>query len=199
MISQHAMMVSNGDSGPPIAAGRQCGKCSLCCKLLQVVELQKPSNKWCKHCRPGFGACTIYETRPEICRGYACGWLMSAQVTDEWFPLHCHMILSLGKFDGIQTVTVTVDPRFHWMWKDQPYYSQLKLMARRGLHVVSPDDILIVHVRVDDRVWLLMPDEDVEITHGSYIVKLVGAGRWEIEQFATQEQAAERVNELTPQ
>lgn len=189
-------MASIGN-GPPLAPGRSCGKCSLCCKLLHVVELQKPANKWCKHCRPGYGGCSIYETRPQICRGYACGWLMSDKVSEEWFPLHSHMVLSLGVFNSIQTVTVTVDPRFPWMWQQQPYYAQLKQMSRRGLHVTDAADILLVHVRVDDRVWLLVPNDDIEITRGSYVVKLAGPSQWEVEQFATQERAAERVAELT--
>lgn len=118
-------------------------------------------------------------------------------MSDDWIPLHCHMILSLGVFNDIQTVTVTVDPRFPWMWQQQPYYAQLKQMSRRGLHVKDAADILLVHVRVDDRVWLLVPNEDIEITTCSYIVKLTGPSQWEVEQFATQEQAAERVAELT--
>jgi hypothetical protein len=168
----------------------------MCCKLLHVIELDKPANKWCEHCRPGYGGCKIYDTRPHICRSFACGWLMSPTVGPEWYPLLSHMILSLGVFNGVQTVTVTVDPRFPWVWKEYPYYQQLKQMATRGLHVKSPDDILIVHVRVDNRVWLVLPNEDVEITNGSYIVKLVADSAWGIEQFTSPEQAAERVNEL---
>lgn len=182
--------------GPPVAPGRECGKCSMCCHLLHIIELNKPSNQWCEHCRPGKGGCSIYETRPNICRSFACGWLMSATVGPEWYPPLSHMILSLAPFNGVQTVTVTVDPRFPWIWKEQPYYSQLKQMAYRGLHVKSPDDILFVHVRCHGRVWLLVPNDDIEVTHGSYIVKLVADGEWGIEQFATQEQAAARVVEL---
>jgi Fe-S-cluster containining protein len=182
---------------PAARTDRQCGKCSLCCKLLHVVELDKPANQWCGHCKPGKGGCTIHETRPHICRSYFCGWMLSENVGPEWYPLHCHMILSLGKFNNIQTVTVTVDPRFPWMWKEQPYYAQLKQMSHRGLHVKDAADILLVHVRVDDRVWLLVPNDDIEITACSYIVKLTGPSQWEVEQFATQEQAAVRVAELT--
>jgi hypothetical protein len=188
-------MTANGN-GPPIAPGRSCGRCSLCCRLLHVIELNKPAGRWCEHCRPGKGGCSIYDTRPQICRTYACGWLMSATVSDEWYPLLSHMILSLAPFNGVNTMTVTVDPRYPWMWKEYPYYAQLKQMAERGLHVKSAEDILLVHVRVDSRVWLLVPNDDIEITHGSYIVKLVGAGEWGIEQFATSEQAAVRVAEL---
>lgn len=176
--------------------GRECGKCSLCCKLLHVIELNKPANQWCKHCRPGYGGCTIHDTRPDICRGYFCGWMLSKNVSEEWYPLRSHMILSLGKFNDVQCVTVTVDPNYDWMWKEQPYYAQLKQMSRRGLHVKSPDDILLVHVRCKGRVWLIAPNDDIEITHGSYVIKLVGPGQWGIEQFATQQEAEQRVAEL---
>jgi hypothetical protein len=182
--------------GPPIAPGRECGKCSLCCKLLHVVELDKPSNQWCEHCRPGAGGCSIYQTRPKICRTYACGWLMSATVGPEWYPLLSHMILSLAPFNGVNTVTVTVDPRFPWAWREQPYRAQLEQMAAKGLRVASAEDILLVHVRVGGRVWLVLPNEEVEITHGSYVVKLVAHGQWAVEQYATQDEAAERAAQL---
>src|SRR5262249_4530121 len=47
---------------------RECGKCSLCCKLLPIQELNKPIDTWCPHCRPGHGGCTIYSSRPSECR-----------------------------------------------------------------------------------------------------------------------------------
>lgn len=182
-----------------ITSGRECGKCSLCCKLLHVIELDKPANKWCGHCNPGHGGCTIHDSRPNICRSYFCGWMLSSNVSDDWYPLRCHMILSLGVFNGVQTMTVTVDGRYPWMWKEQPYYAHLKQMAQRGLYVKSAEDILLVHVRVDNRVWLVMPNDDIEITNGSYIVKLAGPNQWEVEQFKTSDEAAARVAILAPQ
>ena len=191
------IMAANAErEGPPIAPGRSCGKCSMCCKLLHIIELEKPANQWCKHCKPGYGGCSIYETRPSICRSFACGWLMSDKVGPEWYPMLSHMILSLAPFNGVQTVTCTVDPRYPWMWREQPYYAQLKQLAQQGLHVQSAEDILFVHVRCGHQVWLIVPNDDIEITNGSYIVKLVAKGEWGVEQFATQEQAAERVHEL---
>jgi hypothetical protein len=184
-----------GMEGVPVAPGRSCGKCSMCCKLLHINELNKPANKWCSHCKPGQG-CSIYETRPTICRTFGCGWLMSETVGPEWYPLQSHMILSIAPFNGVLTCTVTVDPRYPWVWQEQPYYAQLKQMARTGLRVKKADDILLVHVRCDGRVWLLTDDGDIDVTKGSYILKLVSDGRWGIELFATQEQAATRVNEL---
>lgn len=196
MMDAPSMTASGNGVGPPIAPGRECGKCSMCCKLLHITELNKPANKWCGHCKPGYGGCSIYDTRPQICRSFACGWLMSETVGPEWYPLLSHMILSLAPFNNVMTVTCTVDPRYPWMWREEPYYSQLHQLAGRNLDVKKAEDILFVHVRCNGRIWLLTADEDIDVTRGSYIVKLVAGKGWGIELFETQEQAAKRVNEL---
>lgn len=183
---------------PAARTDRQCGKCSLCCKLLHVIELNKPAGQWCEHCKPGHGGCSIHETRPHICRSYFCGWMLTKNVGEEWYPLTCHMVLSLGVFNGINTVTVTVDPNYPSMWKERPYYAQLKQMAYRGLRVTEPKNISLVHVRVSNRVWLIMPDKDIDITSGSYVLKGTARNRWDIEQFKTSDEAAERVATLAP-
>lgn len=52
---------------------RSCGACSACCFVLGVQPLNKPAFQRCAHaCEKG---CGIYETRPEPCRLYRCGWL----------------------------------------------------------------------------------------------------------------------------
>ena len=55
---------------------RECGSCTMCCKLLNIVdpELTKPAYKWCQHCDIGKG-CKIYSTRPEACKAFECLWL----------------------------------------------------------------------------------------------------------------------------
>jgi hypothetical protein len=180
-----------------IPSGRHCGACSLCCKLLKVIELDKPANQWCGHCRPGRGGCSIYETRPQICRSYYCGWMLSENVSDDWYPLTSRMVLSYAPIGGIQTVTVTVDPRYPEVWTKAPYYPQLKRMAERGLHVVQASEILLVQVRVSNRVWLILPNTDAEITKGSYVLKLNAPGEWDVELFDSSEAAAKRSAELT--
>ena len=57
---------------------RACGECSLCCKVMKIEELEKPVGRWCPHCRPGQGGCSIYSGRPPSCRSFACAWLQGA-------------------------------------------------------------------------------------------------------------------------
>ena len=59
------------------ATGRQCGECSMCCKLLDIDEpdIKKLQNVWCQHCIPGKG-CGIYDNRPATCANFACQWLI---------------------------------------------------------------------------------------------------------------------------
>ena len=53
--------------------GKACGECSFCCKVLEIVEFEKPAGRWCEHCQKS-GGCGVYETRPAVCRAYECLW-----------------------------------------------------------------------------------------------------------------------------
>jgi hypothetical protein len=98
---------------------RSCGECSLCCKLPPIVtpELQKPANTWYPHCRPGKGGCSIYETRPTLCRNYRCLWLKDATLGEEWKPSHCRMYLHFTSAG----LVVVVDASYPEQWRKSPY------------------------------------------------------------------------------
>ena len=70
-----------------LVQGRECGSCGVCCKVpvINDEELQKPSGAVCMHFAKGVG-CTIYETRPQTCRDYHCGWRMMSNLDDDWRP-----------------------------------------------------------------------------------------------------------------
>jgi hypothetical protein len=93
-------------------------------------------------------------------------------------------------------VTITVDGKYPRVWLEQGYHNQLRALALRGLRVESQENVHLVQVRVNNRVWLVLPDRDVEISTGSYIVKLVNQGEWDVEQFATGSAAEARVEVL---
>lgn len=61
---------------------RQCHQCAACCRILEITDpdLNKAYGEPCPHLerkehRRRYGACTIYERRPETCRRFRCLWL----------------------------------------------------------------------------------------------------------------------------
>lgn len=86
---------------------RSCGECTLCCKLMGVPELKKPSAKWCADCDQGKG-CTVYETRPPSCRNFQCFWLSDEGFPDDFRP---DRIGALAAFnDSPDSAVLHVDP-----------------------------------------------------------------------------------------
>jgi hypothetical protein len=59
-----------------LAPARECGPCSICCRLPDIPELNKPIDTMCGHADPSrkAGACTIYGKRPQVCREFECAW-----------------------------------------------------------------------------------------------------------------------------
>lgn len=53
---------------------RRCGDCTLCCRLLPVLELSKRHNERCQH--QFSGGCRIYDGRPPSCRAWSCAWMV---------------------------------------------------------------------------------------------------------------------------
>lgn len=52
---------------------RPCGECEQCCITPDIPELGKPAGERCKHLALT-GGCSIYESRPTVCRGFSCLW-----------------------------------------------------------------------------------------------------------------------------
>jgi hypothetical protein len=60
---------------------RQCGGCTLCCKLTPVKSMNKDAGERCKHQRTGKG-CAIYARRPMDCATWFCRWLINDDTAD---------------------------------------------------------------------------------------------------------------------
>lgn len=84
----------------PLIADRSCGECTACCKYLTIDDaaLRKPANVLCRHCVDGDG-CTIYETRPGLCRTWFCGWRFLPWVPETWRPDRSGVLVRVN-FDG---------------------------------------------------------------------------------------------------
>lgn len=138
-----------------VAGARVCGTCSLCCKLLGIGELNKRPGAWCASCSPPRG-CTIYDARPAECRDFACVWLDSPGLSDEWRPSRSKIVLYA--IDGGARLIAHVDPGSPNAWREQPFFDQLKRWARQGIRS-GPS----VVVRIDHRLIAILPDRDVDL------------------------------------
>lgn len=90
-------------------SARSCGECTLCCKLMGVPELKKPSARLCGSCDVGKG-CTVYEERPPSCRNFQCFWLMDENFPDEFRPDRIHALAAFN--DTPESCVLHVDPAF---------------------------------------------------------------------------------------
>src|SRR5258707_684763 len=77
-----------------LVPGRECAECTVCCTVptIDKPELQKPAGTTCRHCNKG---CGIYETRPEVCRTFFCGWRQLEIFGDAWRPDKCGVYAEL--------------------------------------------------------------------------------------------------------
>jgi hypothetical protein len=135
---------------------RSCDECSMCCKLLDIAEFNKPAHRWCPHVAKG-GGCSIYDTRYDTCRGYACGWQLDETLGPEWRPNKSKFILHTG--EGELGLWLVVDPSQPLAWKREPYYRQIKTwssLARDGSGYVA--------ISVGTRSYVVFPEEDLEVT-----------------------------------
>jgi hypothetical protein len=140
---------------PRIVAGRECGTCSLCCKVLRIEETQSSAGEWCKHCDPGHG-CKIHPTRPATCRDFFCMWMTLAEIGDHWKPSKSKMVLRT-ELDGAR-IAAHVDKSSPGAWLRAPYYQDLKrwaALAARGENQVS--------VWIGMHAIVILPDRDIDL------------------------------------
>ncbi|MDM9625807.1 hypothetical protein QTL95_07865 [Rhizobium sp. S152] len=119
-----------------------CGTCTLCCRLPEIQEFDKPANAWCENCAEGQG-CAIYDERPQLCRDFLCQWMIDDTLGPEWEPSISNMMVYR---QGPQ-ITVLVDPDYPATWRREPYLTELRRWAaesaRDGGYVIvfSGDDV----------------------------------------------------------
>ena len=159
--------MSTVESTPAIVPNRSCDSCALCCKLVGIMELNKPQAQWCPHC-VNHSRCGIYETRPDECRTFHCEWLVKSDVGDVWRPTQSKMVLVMVDDGGRLKLVVHVDPGSPLAWRNEPYYSQLKLWSRNLL-----DRGGTLNVYIKNKVYVVFPDKDVDLgtfAHGDSVV-----------------------------
>jgi hypothetical protein len=158
-----------------IPAGRDCGSCTLCCKLFPVPELDKPAGRWCRHIAQGRG-CGIHATRPQVCRDFFCQWIYNPALGPEWKPERARFVLSI--YPGSNTLLVSADPGAPAAWRGPLYLPSLRRWAEAAL--AQGDQVLVF---TGNRAVAVLPDREAELGEigpGDRIVSLKAPGGYDV-------------------
>ncbi len=90
-----------------LVPGRSCGDCTLCCTVMAIdkPEIQKEAGVTCRHCISG---CTIYDSRPALCRDYHCGWRQLGVLDDSWRPDRSGVFVELEPHEGKTAISLVL-------------------------------------------------------------------------------------------
>lgn len=147
---------------------RNCGDCSLCCRLLPVRGIEKPANTRCQHQRHGKG-CAVYgrvttplgaPRMPLECKLWSCRWLVDEGTGDFRRPDRSHYVLDvMPDFiiaqDGpdaekvrIEALQVWVDPSHRDAHRDPALRAYLAKAGEAGIVAIirygSKEDFTLV-------------------------------------------------------
>jgi hypothetical protein len=135
------------------ASGRECGDCTLCCKVMAIEALAKPASSWCQHCKPGRG-CLIHPDRPAECQTFNCLWLVNDRLDQQWKPNKSRLVLTTSE-DGIE---VRCDPGFPDAWRKEPYRREIQQWAVSG----ETHDVTVV-VIIGQKMILIAADREFDL------------------------------------
>jgi hypothetical protein len=143
------------DTTTDLVPGRSCQGCTLCCKLMEIDALAKPRGTWCAHCDRTRG-CTIYESRPEPCRTFYCGYRKIPQLDERWKPAKAKFLINFESRNN--RIVVHCDPQRPGAWRAEPYYSTIKQWAKNA---VRENGMVIVWT--GSHAVAVLPDKDGDL------------------------------------
>lgn len=126
---------------------RKCGDCTLCCKLLPVVELGKKGGQRCRYQRHNKG-CSVYRQKamPLCCELWTCRWLVEDRTGDIRRPDRAHYVIDIlpdfvtvvdnisGRETHIPVLQVWCDPSYPDAWRDPQLMAYIeRLGAEEGM------------------------------------------------------------------
>lgn len=140
-----------------LVAGRLCSGCTMCCKLLAIDVLEKPRGAWCSHCDQKSG-CKIYESRPDACRGFYCGYLRLPQIDDRWKPSKSKFLINYE--DRAGRIVIHADPARPDAWRADPYIKTIRQWAAASRRQGG-----MVLVWAGSQATIVLPDREVALGH----------------------------------
>jgi len=83
-------------------ARRSCGECKVCCEGWLSADIYGHPMGGGKPCHfLGATGCSIYGSRPEVCRSFECGWLMAgSRFPEAWRPDQVGFLIQPGIWDN---------------------------------------------------------------------------------------------------
>lgn len=148
---------------------RSCGDCTLCCRLLPVVGVDKPANTRCRH--QTHKGCAVYGKvaapigRPRMpleCKLWSCRWLVAEGTRDMRRPDRSHYVVDVmpdfviaqdgpeGEKIRIEALQVWVDPHHRDAHRDPALRAYLAKAGEDGL-------VTIVRFGANDGFTLVPP------------------------------------------
>jgi hypothetical protein len=124
---------------------RQCGGCTLCCKLLPVKELAKAAGERCRYQRTGKG-CAVYHTpkMPFSCHFWNCRWLVNDDTADLSRPDRTHYVIDImpdyvtvtdnvtGEKTNVEVIQIWCDPQHPHAHRDPALRRYIERRAAEG-------------------------------------------------------------------
>ena len=119
----------------------------MCCKLPGLAELAKPVGQWCQFiARPIGTGCGCYDSRPQTCRTFACGWLQG-EGTDALRPDRSRVVLTTPS-NGVPVLLV--DAQYPDAWHQGAGGRWVAARLRAGEAVITVTGSQPPHLHTPD-------------------------------------------------
>ena len=140
---------------PVLAPVRDCDGCTLCCKVPNIPELEKPAGTLCRHCIVERG-CGIHAERPTVCREYFCGYIVNKNLGPEWKPSACNFLITYEA--GGSRISIYADTERPDGWRREPFLATFRAWAEVGVRHGGQ-----VVVFIGRQVQVILPDRIVDL------------------------------------
>jgi hypothetical protein len=167
---------------------RQCGECTLCCKLLPVVSLDKKANEKCQFQKFHKG-CGVYNTSkmPLECHVWNCRWLVNDDTADLSRPDRSHYVVDLfPDWIGIRDNDTGEEQRFEvvQIWCDPNHPEAHRDPKLREFLMRRAKERIIGMIRYNswDMILIIAPELNKE---NKWIEIMNKANHWRPEQLLT--------------
>lgn len=164
---------------------RQCGDCSLCCRLLPVSEIGKKAGERCGYQRFGKG-CTVHgPQQPRQCRAWSCAWLMLHQIVlprpdragyvidvNVDFVVFGEDVFAGKKVDALQ---IWADPKRPEAWRGAMDFIKEAIGQREAVAVIrfgANGAITVVPPQLGDGQWVEVDSRVMSRAHAETAKRL---------------------------